>query len=503
MDARAAYEELITHTRGTALLGSCAELLGWDEMTHMPPAGAEHRGRQMALLAGLRHERDTAPRVGELLSTLESSDFVRHPLSPEAVNVRQLRRQYDRRTRLPRDLVEELAQTVSMAQQEWQAARKASDFARFRPWLEKVVALKRRQAEALRDGGPLYDALLDEYEQGANSADLARLFAALAPELTALARAVAESPRRADPSLLRRPVPAERQCLFGEAVAAAVGFDFDAGRLDTSAHPFCCTVGPGDVRITTRFSEQDYLDAFFSTMHETGHALYEQGLEREYAGTPMGEAVSLGVHESQSRLWENLVARSRPFWRHFGPLARSVFRDALSGVNPDDFHRAINHVAPSLIRVQADEVTYNLHIIIRFELEQALLSGDLKAADVPGAWNEAYRRRLGVTPQRDAEGCLQDVHWSAGLYGYFPTYTLGNIFAAQLFDRAKADIGDLEDRFARGDFAGLLGWLRERVHRHGQRYPAAKLVETATGSPPDHRPLLDGLKRKYAELYGL
>ena len=286
-------------------------------------------------------------------------------------------------------------------------------------------------------------------------------------------------------------------------MAAAVGFDFERGRLDVAAHPFCTGIGPGDCRITTRFDEHEFSDAFFGILHEVGHGLYEQGLDETQYGTPLGEAVSLGVHESQSRLWENIVGRSQSFWAYWLPVARRIFLEGLADVSLEQFHAAVNHVQPSLIRVRADEATYNLHIIVRFELEQDLLAGNLAVKDLPAAWNEKYREYLGVSPANDAEGCLQDIHWSAGLIGYFPTYTLGNLYAAQLFAAAEAQIGGLDDAFTRGDFAGLLGWLREKIHRQGQRYRAADLVERVTGARPDHRPLIDGLRRKYAELYGI
>jgi carboxypeptidase Taq len=503
MNLEEAYDELIRRSRAHSLLASCSALLGWDEQTYLPRGGVEHRSNQMALLAGLQHEQATDPRIGELLGALDGSSLVADPLAPASVNVRELRRAYERKTRLPRTLVEEIARTTSVSQQEWIDARRASDFARFRPWLEKIVELKRREAECLGVPGPAYDALIDEYEPGAKSGEIAILFEALRAELVALVAAIAGAKSRPDGSLLEREFPIDRQRIFGEAVADAVGFDFRRGRLDTAAHPFCTGIGPGDCRITTRYNARGFEDAVFGILHETGHALYEQGLDPEHYGTPMGEAVSLGVHESQSRLWENAVGRSRPFWTHFFPLARHVFHEALQDVAPDDFHRAVNRVEPSLIRVQADEVTYNLHILMRFELEEALISGDLKAADVPGAWVEKSTRYLGVTPRTDAEGCLQDIHWSAGLIGYFPTYTLGNLYAAQLFEKARAELGDLAESFARGDFAGLLSWLREKVHRQGHRYHSARLIEHATGSPPDHRPLVSALRRKYEEIYEL
>jgi carboxypeptidase Taq len=321
--------------------------------------------------------------------------------------------------------------------------------------------------------------------------------------LVPLANELTYASRRPNVAILRRDYPIDRQRILGELTASAIGFDFRRGRLDTSMHPFFSTIGPGDCRISTRYHASYFNDGFFATLHETGHGLYEQGLDPEHQGTPLGEAASLGLHESQSRLWENTVGRSRPFWQHLFPQARQLFPEALGDVSLDEFHFAVNHVEPSLNRVRADEVTYNLHVVIRFELEQALLSGDLKAADLPAAWNDAYRHALGVTPTNDAEGCLQDGHWSAGMFGYFPTYTLGNIFAAQLYEQAERDLGSLDEPFADGDFSGLLDWLRRKVHREGSRYPAAELVERVTGMAPDPQPLLRRLRRKYGELNGL
>jgi carboxypeptidase Taq len=503
MQADAAYTELIRHVREESLLSSCADLLGWDEETMMPRGGALHRGEQMALLAGMQHDRSADPRRGELLAIVEASSLVADPESSEAANVREIRRAYDRATRLPRRLVQDLARTTALAQQEWAFARRDADFPRFRPWLERIVSLKRRAADAWGYQESAYDALLDEYEPGAKSRDLAILFDALRRDLVPLVHAVAGSHRRADVSILHRDYPLDRQQAFGEATAVALGFDFRRGRLDTAIHPFSISIGPGDCRITTRYNPHDFTDAFFTILHETSHALYEQGLDPAHQGTPLGEAVSLGLHESQARLWENLVGRRRAFWEHFFPLACRAFPEALGEVTLDAFNAAINHVEPSLIRVQADEVTYNLHILIRFELEQALIAGDLKAADVPGAWNEAYRRTLGVTPANDAEGCIQDGHWASGQIGYFSTYTLGNVFSAQLFATANRELGDLDSSFAQGDFSPLLGWLREKVHRHGSRYPAGKLMERICGAPPNHRPLLEQLRRKVVEMYGL
>jgi carboxypeptidase Taq len=501
MDVRSAYQELIRRSREIALLASCAELLAWDEDTYMPPGGVENRARQLAYLAGLQHERATDPQLGDVLDELEDSELARDPLAAEAVNIREMLRSFNRHTRLPRELVEEVARVTSLAQHEWAVARQNADFQRFLPWLDRIVALKRREAESLSGAPSLYDALLEDFEPGATSHDLARLFEELRRELAPLATALTQARRRPNVGVLRRDYPLERQRLFSESVAETVGFDFNCGRIDAATHPYFSTIGPGDTRLTTRHHATSFGDGVFVTLHEVGHGLYDQGLDPDHAGTPMGDAASLAVHESQARLWENLVGRSRSFWKHFFPRARRTFRTALADVGLDQFHFAVNAVEPSFIRVQADEVTYNLHVLIRFELERALIAEDLKPADLPDAWNAAYRRHLGITPANDADGCLQDGHWAAGQFGYFPTYTLGNVYAAQIFAAAEQGCGSFDEAFARGDFSGLLGWLRTKVHREGMRYPAVHLIERATGSPPDARPLVDGLRRKYGELY--
>ena len=493
MQPKSAYDELIRLSREEAVLASCVDVLEWDEETCLPRAGVAHRSEQLALLAGLLHDRTTDPRVEELLAALEGSGFVADPESPAAVNVREMRRAYDRERRLPRRLVEEAARVTALAQQVWADAREASDFARFRPWLERQLVLAREEADAVGFPETRYDALLEDYEPGVTTRQVAALFAILRDELVPLVQAMDD--RRTPP--LRRDYPVERQRIFAEAVANAVGFDFDRGRLDTAVHPFCTSLGPGDCRITSRYAAGDFASGFFSALHEVGHALYEQGLDPAHYGTPMGDAASLGLHESQSRLWENFVGRSRPFWQHFFPRARGVFHEALHDVRLDAFVASLNRVERSPIRTEADEVTYNLHILIRFEIEQALLSGDLPVRDLPGAWADAYRDFLGIVPANDREGCLQDGHWAEGLLGYFPTYALGNVYAAQLVAAARAELGDLDAQFARGDFGGLLGWLRTRVHCHGQRYAVADLVRRATGAPPDSRALVESLRVRY------
>lgn len=501
MSIETVYHELLRRVREEALLGSCAELLGWDEETYMPRGGGPHRGDQMALLAGLCHERATDPRLGELLDQLDGSAPARDP--DVAVNLREIRRTWQRHARLPRTLVEELARTTTLAQQEWTRARQDADFAPFAPWLSRILHLKRQEAECLGYDTIPYDALLEEYEPGARAADLAELFSTLRRDLVPLAQELTHAPRQANVGLLRREYPIDRQRAFGETVAGAIGFDFERGRLDPTTHPFFSSIGPGDCRITTRFRSNDFRDGLFAILHEVGHGLYEQGLEPAHYGTPLGIAVSLAMHEGQARLWENLVGRSATFWQHFFPLARQMFHEALHDVPLDAFHFALNHVEPTLLRVGADEVTYNLHILIRFELEQALLSGDLAVADLPEAWHAAYRHELGIRPANDAEGCLQDGHWAAGMIGYFPTYTLGNVFAAQLIARVEVELGGLDRAFRGGDFSGLLGWLREHIHRQGCRVPARELIARVTGAAPTPQALLGGLRRKYEALYGI
>ena len=502
MDARAAYDELVTRSRERALLNSCAGLLGWDEQTYLPRGGAEYRGDQMALLAGMTHERSTDPRINELLEIAEAATSGGFDVRASA-NIREWRRGYERLTRLPRNLVEEMARTTTLAQQAWVDARKHNDFAAFRPWLTAIIDQKRHEAACLSSGGELYDALLDEYEPGASAKQLAPLFQWLKAQLVPLVASITSANAAKPVEAIRGDFPVDRQKVFGEIVAAAVGFDFERGRLDTTAHPFCSGIGPGDVRITTRFDPSDFTSSFFGILHEVGHGLYEQGLDPAHYGQAVGEAVSLGIHESQSRLWENAVGRSLSFWTYWLPFAKSLFHETLGGVDLSVFHRSINRVEPSLIRVEADEVTYNLHILIRFELERALVGDSLAVKDLPDAWNALYQENLGITPPDFAQGCLQDIHWSAGLVGYFPTYTLGNIYAAQLFEKAGQELGDLDAQFARGQFANLLDWLRQNVHRHGQTYRASELVRRVTGSDIDPKPLVRSLKTKYSTIHSL
>ena len=496
-----AHARLAAELKDIALLGSIGAVLGWDERTQLPPKATDHRAAQATLLAGMVHDRFTSAKVGDLIAAAEQSDGDAN--GDAAAVVRETRRDYDRATKLPARLVEEQTRTAVLAQAAWAEARTRSDFAAFAPWLRKTLDLKRQEIAAVGFKDHPYDALLDEYEPGMTTAQVVAMFDGLRGPLVELIGRIGDAPRQASTDVLHRHYPAAGQERLARAAAAAVGFDFAAGRLDVSVHPFCTDLGPGDVRMTTRYDEAYFGDAFFGVLHETGHGLYEQGLPHESFGTPLGQAVSLGVHESQSRMWENFVGRSRPFWSHFLPQARAEFPTALAGVSDDEWHRAINATRPSLIRTESDETTYNLHVLLRFELERALVTDELSVADLPAAWDERMRQYFGLTPPDAARGVLQDIHWSGGAFGYFPTYTLGNLYAAQLFDAAKAALGDLDAMFARGEFAPLLGWLREHVHRHGRRYPAAELVERATGKVPSAEPLLRHLRARAAEVYGV
>ncbi len=496
------YESLCRDAREVALLVSIESLLGWDERTMMPAASGDYRAEQMTYLAGLVHERRTHPRVGEWLEQLLNSDLAADPHSDTGATIRHLKRQYDKKIKLPQKLVEELTRVSVQGQQVWVEARANNDFATFRPILEKTFALKREQADALGFVECRYDALLDDFEPEMLTSHATKVLADLREQLVPLVAEIRDCGRKPNEQLLRGEFPAAQQEAFGKHVAAAVGFDFHRGRLDVTAHPFCTSVGPHDCRITTRYEEDFLPSAFFGILHEAGHGIYDQGLRPDHYGLPLGEANSLGIHESQSRLWENLVGRSRPFWEFFYGQLKTTF-PKFASVTLQEFYYAINDVKPSLIRVEADEATYNLHILIRFELEQALINDELRVGDLPAAWNEKYQHYLGLTPPNDADGVMQDIHWSAGLIGYFPTYSLGNLYAAQFFEQADADLGGLTAMFRCGEFQALRDWLRKNIHDQGQRYSSAELVERITGKPLTHAPLMRHLRGKFGPLFGL
>jgi carboxypeptidase Taq len=466
-------------------------------------AGGEYRAEQVTELAGLIHKKQTSPQVGEWLEVLAASPLAADPHSETGAVIGQLKRDYEKKTKLPQSLVEQLAHTAVTGQRLWAEARKEDDFSRFQPLLEKTLDLKRQEAAAVGYADSVYDPLLDDYEPGEKTADVAQVLSELRNALVPLVEEIGASDRRPNMKLLTGNYPVARQEAFGKQVAEALGFGFQAGRLDVTDHPFCTTLGPHDVCLATRYHEQTLVGGLFSTMHEAGHGIYEQGLPAENFGLPTGEAVSLGIHESQSRMWENLVGRSRAFWEHFFPVGQTTFPAGFRDVSLDDFYFAINDVRPSLIRTEADEVTYNLHILIRFELEIGLLEGTLAVADLPDAWNEKYQTYLDIEPPDHRDGVLQDVHWSAGLFGYFPTYALGNLYAAQFFEQAHQELGDLNDLFRKGQFEPLREWVRTNIHQHGRRYTPTELVKKITGKPLSHASLIGHLRGKFGPLYGL
>lgn len=498
------FDRLVAHFREATLLQTAADTLEWDERTGMPIEAGEYRASQVTLLRGMVHSRRTDPQVGEWLSTLADWDLASDLETTVGTTIARMRHDYERDCRLPQQLVEALANATVRGQQAWDRARQADRFADFVPALQQIVALKREAAGCLaHDGQTLYEALLDEYEPGAKVADLKKMFSDLREQLVDLLQTLQDAPRKPPLEILQREYPLGTQRTFSRLVAERVGYDFQRGRLDETSHPFCTSLGPDDCRILTRYHENWFPAGLFGTLHEAGHGMYDQGLNREWYGLPPGSFVSLGIHESQSRLWENLVGRSKGFWDFFYPLLHEAFPVALEDVTREQFHFAVNSVQPSLIRVEADEATYNLHIIVRFELEQALLAGELEVSELPAAWNAQYEEVLGIKPATDAMGVLQDVHWSAGLIGYFPTYTLGNLYAAELYQAAERELGSLQQMFAEGEFVPLLRWLREKIHRHGRTFAPADLIRRATGVEPSGQPLIDSLRSRYLPLYGI
>jgi carboxypeptidase Taq len=478
-------------------VSGAAAVLAWDRQTYMPEGGVGGRAEQLATLSRLAHEMLVSPETGDLLA--RSGE--REPDSDEGAFLRLARREYDRASRLPARLVSEISRTTALAERAWIQARESSEWSLFAPHMERVLALKREEASYL-DGEHPYDAMLDRYDPGASTQRLRSMFDTLKAGIVPLVRDVSERLGEDRTAPLRGYFDEATQEELGREVISSFGYDWSRGRQDMAVHPFCINFGgPGDVRITTRIDPALLAVGFFGTCHEAGHALYEQGVDPSYSRTPLASGVSMGVHESQSRLWENLVARSRPFWSHFRLRLREVF----PGVSDDlgTLYMAVNEVRPSEIRTEADELTYNLHILLRFELELALFEDGLAVADLPEAWNAKMEEYLGIVPENDALGVLQDTHWAVGLFGYFPSYTVGNVLSVQLFEAAVEGRPEIMTEMERGEFGTLLGWLRENVHRHGQKYEPDDLIERATGSPPDTAPYLRYLQTKFGELYDL
>jgi carboxypeptidase Taq len=492
--SKESYQNLHRRLGEVALVRSTGAMLGWDQETYLPGKAANWRADQLAWLAGQQHRLATSAEVGKWISECESNGFA--PDSVEATNVRGWRRDYDLATKLPAEFVEELSRTTAQATHIWAEARKRSDFAHYQPMLEKLVRLVQEKADRLGWEGCRYDALLDEYEPGARTADIATLFATLGPAQSALVGPATEVSARQPEDLLKGDYPIEAQQAFNKEVAEAFGFDFDGGRIDTTNHPFCTDLGPYDTRLTTRYDTTDFFSSLYGVLHEAGHGMYAQGLSKDEWGLPAGDACSLGIHESQSRLWENHIGGDVAFWEHWLPRAAKHF-PGLAKFAPAQVAAAARRVSPSFIRVEADEVTYDLHIILRFELERRIINGDLPVSGIPAAWNEKVRELLGLEVPDDARGCLQDIHWSFGGFGYFATYSLGNLNASQLMRAARKAHPALDSELAKGKYGTLLTWLRQNVHTPGRRYSAPELMRHATGETTQAGYHLDYLKAKF------
>ena len=482
-------------------LNAASALMGWDQQVYMPQGGAGARGTQLATLQKLIHQKSISPEIGQLLEDLSAETANLDPDSDEARLIKVAKRDYERAAKVPPSFTAEFAKVTSDAFGAWMEARSSDNFSKFQPHLEKIVDLGKQYVEFFAPYEHVYDPLLDMFEPGMKTADVRAIFDAMRPKQVALIQEIGNQPQ-VDDAFLHKKFDEQKQWDFGVSVITKFGYDWNRGRQDKSAHPFTTNFSRDDVRITTRF-EVDYLgSALFSTMHEGGHALYEQGSSPKYERSPLAGGASLAVHESQSRMFENLIGRSMPFWEHFYPQLQDTFSAQLGNVDLQTFYKGINKVEPSLIRVEADEATYNLHIMLRLELEIALMEGTLAVADLPEAWNARMEEYLGLTPPNDADGVLQDVHWSGGMIGYFSTYALGNLVSVQLWEKMNADMPNMEDQIRKGKFGDLLNWLVENVHQHGRKYEPQELVQRVTGSKIDPAPYLRYLERKYGQIYG-
>ena len=495
-----AMKKLISLDRERNLLSHIGALLGWDQETYLPEAALDERSEQLALMEGLAHEKAVNPEIGELLAKLEGEKGLSEQ---ERAYLRVCRREYDRETKLPAALVSEMARQTSLSQAAWVQARKNNDFKGFAPHLATMIRLNLEKASALNPDAPPYDVLLDLYEIGSSEKTTAEVFAVMKRDLVEILGSIRSSPQT-DDRFLRRRVSAAAQSRMSDYLMAAMGFDKRRGRLDTTAHPFTTTLGRDDIRITTRYIEEYFPSSVFSTIHEAGHALYEMGLDvgPDFSGTRLADGASMAIHESLSRMWENIIGRSLPFWdAHYGKIV-PMAEGALDGVGLEDFYRGVNRVEASLIRTEADEVSYGLHVILRFELESALIKGSLAVEDLPEAWNAAIRETLGIEVPDDSRGCLQDIHWSMGSFGYFPSYALGNLYAAQFWAAMQDQIPSLERSIAAGDCSPALSWLRDKVHREAAALLPSELVLKATGSALDPSHFTRYLRKKYSAIYG-
>ena len=483
-------------------IGRATAVLSWDQQVNMPPGGAEARGQQLATLSKISQEKFITDEVGSLIEDLKKEFAGTDSESDEAAMVRVAARDYDKARRVPPEFVAEQAVVSSKALQAWVEARSKSDFSIFQPHLEKNVEMVRKYISFFPPADHPYDTLLDDYEPGMKTTDVKAIFDALRPKQVELIKAIASTKQVKD-DFLHRKYNEKKMMDFGVDVITKYGYDWSRGRQDKAPHPFETTFSVDDVRITTRFEAENPTATLFSTLHESGHAMYEQGVNHDYERTPLANGTSLAVHESQSRMWENLVGRSLPFWEHFFPALKKTFHSQLDGVGLKAFYKAINKVEPSFIRVNADEATYNLHIMLRLELEIGMVEGKIAIKDLPEIWNTKMQEYLGITPPNDAKGVLQDIHWSYGSIGYFSTYALGNLISAQLWEKINKDIKDLDDQIRKGNFSELLDWLRRNIHQHGHKYEPQILVERVTGSKITAEPYVRYLTKKYSEIYGL
>ena len=483
-------------------LQAASSVLGWDQLVNMPEGGAEDRGDQIATLERIIHIKSTSDEIGQLLDDLVGSVKDLDADSDNARLVKVAKREFDKATKVTPEFVSEFARESTVAQSVWEKAKKASDFKSFQPHLEKLVDLRRQYADFFKPWDHVYDPLLDDFESGMKTAEVQEIFNSLRPKQVELIKAINEKPQ-VDKSFLTLEYPEKDQWDFGVQVISKFGYDWTHGRQDKSTHPFTTNFGLNDVRITTRFNPEYLPTALFGTMHECGHALYEMGVDKKYNRSPLGGGASMAVHESQSRMWENLIGRSRPFWNYFFPRLKEIFPSQLGNVDIETFYKGVNAVEPSLIRVEADEATYNLHIMLRLEMEIALMEGSLAVKDAPEVWNEKFKEYLGIVPPNDEKGVLQDVHWSFGGFGYFPTYALGNLVSAQIWERIVTDIPDIDALVEKARFEEILAWLRENLHVFGAKFEPQELVEKVTGSKITPEPYIRYLDKKFKEIYNL
>lgn len=497
------YEKLIERVNELDDLNKAAALLSWDREVNMPRAGAPARIAQMTTMSSLIHRMSTADEMGELIENAAAELDGAPYESNQAALIRLLRRNYADARKLPAEYVARSSAVSGQAREAWVRARAENDFEHFRPWLEQVVELCQEMADYYGYEDERYDALLDKYETNMKTAEVRAIFDALKAELIPLREAIDAGRVKLDDSIVHRAYDVEKQKAFARYIAKAIGYDFERGHLGTVVHPFATSFSRNDARITTRWYPDFLNPSLFGTLHECGHAMYEQGTHPDLARTPLARGTSLGIHESQSRMMENIVGRSRGFWQAHFPTLQSYFPEALGDNTAEDFYQAINKTQPSLIRVEADELTYNFHIILRFELEQAMLNGELAVADLPAAWNDKMQSLIGITPPNDAEGCLQDVHWSRPGFGYFPTYALGNLYGTQFYETAVAHNPAIAGELAAGKTDALLAWLRENIHQHGKKFTPGELVQRVTGQPLSHEAFMRYARAKFGELYQL